>query len=161
MSIKAAARITIFLLLLGTSSKAQMASFEQSTLVIDTGAGARSFTIELAVNERQKEQGLMFRRTMAADAGMLFDLGETQQAAFWMKNTLIPLDMLFITEAGCIADIHERAVPLSEASIFSKVPVRAVLELNGGTVARLGIKSGDRVRHPWFDRGSASVCAPG
>jgi uncharacterized protein len=95
----------------------------------------------------------MFRQSLPADAGMLFDFGETRPVAFWMKNTLIPLDMLFIAADGGIADIHERAVPRSEATIEARVPVRAVLELNGGTVARLGIKRGDRVHHPIFGTG--------
>ncbi len=129
---------------------AQVASFEKGMLTIDTHAGPRQFTVELARTPEQQQQGLMFRRALPADAGMLFDFGATRPATFWMRNTLIPLDMIFISADGRIADIHERAVPLSEATIESKVPVRAVLELNGGTVERLGIKLGDRVHHPIF-----------
>ena len=92
----------------------------------------------------------MFRRSLAADAGMLFDFGAARPASFWMRNTLIPLDMLFIDAEGHVADIHERAVPLSEDPIESKVPVRAVLEVNGGTVSRLGIKLGDVVHYAIF-----------
>jgi uncharacterized membrane protein (UPF0127 family) len=135
---------------------AQLASFQKSTLTIDTGSGAHRFTVELALSPEQQEQGLMFRRTLPADAGMLFDFGDTRPAVFWMKNTLIPLDMLFIGADGHIADIHERAVPLSEATIESKVPVRAVLELNGGTVSRLGIHLGDVVHHAIFGNAAAS-----
>ena len=136
--------------LLGGSARAELASFQKSSLTIDTAAGPRHFTIELAVSPEQQEQGLMFRRSLPADAGMLFDFGGTRPAVFWMKNTLIPLDMLFIAADGKIADIHERAVPLSEATIESRVPVRAVLELNGGTVSRLDIRLGDVVHHPIF-----------
>jgi uncharacterized membrane protein (UPF0127 family) len=137
-------------LLAACAAAAQLATFPRSSLVIDTAAGPRRFNIELARSPEQQEQGLMFRKSLAADAGMLFDFGATRPAAFWMKNTYIPLDMLFIAADGRIADIHERAVPFSEATITSKVPVRAVLEVNGGTVQRLGIKPGDVVHHPIF-----------
>ncbi|HZB94188.1 MAG TPA: DUF192 domain-containing protein [Stellaceae bacterium] len=128
----------------------ELATFQKSTLVIDTSTGPHRFSVEMAETPQEQEQGLMFRRSLPADAGMLFDFGTTQPAAFWMKNTLIPLDMVFIGADGRVADIHERAVPLSEATIYSKVPVRAVLELNGGTVSRLGIHLGDVVHHPIF-----------
>jgi uncharacterized membrane protein (UPF0127 family) len=81
---------------------------------------------------------------------MLFDYGTAQPVSFWMRNTLIPLDMIFILPSGRIAAVHERAVPLSEQAIPSPVPVRAVLEVNGGTSARLGVKPGDLVVHPIF-----------
>jgi uncharacterized protein len=139
----------LFLLAALAPSEA-LVHFDTSTLSIDTGGGNRGFTIELALSPEQQQQGLMFRRTMAADAGMLFIFQKTGDTAFWMKNTLIPLDMLFIAEDGHIADIHERAVPMSEASIPAKFPVKAVLELNGGTVARLGIKIGDLVHYSVF-----------
>lgn len=128
-----------------TGARAQLQSFQTSSLTIDTAKGAQHFTIELALTPAQQEQGLMFRQSLAADAGMLFVFPDDETATFWMKNTLIPLDMLFIAANGRILDLHERAVPMSEATISSKVPVRAVLEVNGGTVARLGIKDGDLV----------------
>jgi uncharacterized membrane protein (UPF0127 family) len=140
----------LFLLALIPGARAELAVFAKSTLTIDTASGPQRFTVELAQTPQQQEQGLMFRRSLPADAGMLFDFGSTQPATFWMKNTLIPLDMLFIAADGRVADIHERAVPLSEATILSKVPVRAVLELNGGTVSRLGIHLGDVVHYPIF-----------
>src|SRR3546814_16503275 len=86
----------------------------------------------------------MFRRQMAADAGMLFLFGGSKVRAMWMKNTLIPLDMLFIDETGKIVRIEERTVPHSERAIVSGGPVSAVLELNAGTASRLSIKPGDR-----------------
>jgi uncharacterized membrane protein (UPF0127 family) len=92
----------------------------------------------------------MHRPSMAADVGMLFDFKADAPVAMWMRNTLIPLDMLFITRDGRIANIAERTVPYSETSIPSKGPVRAVLEVNGGTAARLKIRPGDRVDHPMF-----------
>jgi uncharacterized protein len=140
----------LLLIALAPAAGAQLATFPKSTLTIDTDSGPHRFTVELATTPAEQEQGLMFRHSLPADAGMLFDFGATQPAAFWMKNTLIPLDMLFIGADGRVADIHERAVPLSEATIYSKVPVRAVLELNGGTVSRLGIHLGDVVHFPIF-----------
>ena len=141
-------------LMLASLAAAALAETRTSPLVIDTEGGARRFTVELAVTPEEQAQGLMFRRALPADAGMLFDLGGSRPATFWMKNTLIPLDMLFIAADGRIAAIHERAVPLSEAMIESKVPVRAVLELNGGTAARLGIHEGDVVHHALFGNAS-------
>ena len=143
--------LAVLLAFAGLAARAQLLQrFQTSTLTIATANGAQRFTVELALTPAQQEQGLMFRRELAPNAGMLFVFPETQPAVFWMKNTLIPLDMLFIAADGRIADIHERAVPMSEANIVSKVPVKAVLELNGGTVARLGIKPGNVVSHPVF-----------
>lgn len=132
------------------AANAQLQHFDTASLIIDTAKGAQRFAIELALTPAQQAQGLMYRQSMAPDAGMLFIMPKTEAAVFWMKNTLIPLDMLFIAGNGEIADIHERAVPMSEANIVSKVPVKAVLEVNGGTVARLGIKPGDIVRYAAF-----------
>jgi len=96
----------------------------------------------------------MFRRTMAPDAGMLFHYKTPTLATMWMRNTLIPLDMLFVDAQGRIVNIHERAVPQSLDVIAAAAPVRAVIELNGGTAARLGIAPGDRVQHPIFGNAS-------
>ena len=130
------------------AAQGQLQTFQKAELTIASSSGKHRFTVELALTPEQMSQGLMFRRQLAPDAGMLFDYGRNQPASFWMKNTLIPLDMLFITGDGKIAGIHERAVPLSLEPIASPVPVRAVLELNGGTASRLGIKPGDRVLSP-------------
>ena len=119
-----------------------------STLTIDTAAGERQFTVELARTPSEMELGLMFRQSMPADAGMLFIYPSERQVEFWMKNTFIPLDMLFISTDGHVRHITERAIPLDETPIPSVEAVRAVLEVNGGTVSRLGIKEGDVVRLP-------------
>jgi uncharacterized membrane protein (UPF0127 family) len=95
----------------------------------------------------------MYRRSLAPDAGMLFVYPSARQVAFWMKNTLIPLDMLFIGDDGRIRRIVERTVPLSETPIASLDEVRAVLELNGGTAERLGIKAGNKVHDPALGTG--------
>ena len=128
------------------------ASFERDELVIETADGARhGLRIELALSPKQQQQGLMFRRELAADAAMLFIYRPRQVISMWMRNTIIPLDMLFITEDGVIVKIVERTVPLSLASISSERRVRAVLEVNGGTAARLGLAPGDRVLYRAFE----------
>ncbi|MCS6877519.1 MAG: DUF192 domain-containing protein, partial [Geminicoccaceae bacterium] len=98
-------------------------------------------------------RGLMFRTELPERQGMLFDFGTEQPVFFWMRNTFIPLDMLFIGADGVIRHLHENAVPLSEEIIPSRYPVRAVLEINGGLARRLGIRAGDRVRHRIFRAG--------
>lgn len=140
--------------LAGAASAQQMqpaATFETSSLVIVGKSGRHAFTVEMAVKPQQRAQGLMYRRRMAPDAGMLFDFGrEHRRASMWMKNTFIPLDMLFIKADGEIESIAARTVPHSLETISSRGPVRGVLELNGGTSARLGIVPGDRVEHRIF-----------
>jgi uncharacterized membrane protein (UPF0127 family) len=119
-------------------------------LVIDTGRGPVAFRVELATTPAMLAQGLQHRRELPADVGMLFDFGPERIVSMWMKNTYIPLDMLFIGADGVVADIAERTTPLSLETIAPAVPVRAVLEVNAGTVAALGIRDGDRVHHPIF-----------
>lgn len=108
------------------------------------------FEVEVARTPEQKARGLMFRESLAPDAGMLFLSRRPRRQTMWMKNTLIPLDMLFVAADGRIVRIHERATPMSLESISSRGRVLAVLELRGGTAARLGLRPGDRVRHPAF-----------
>mgnify|MGYP003571193540 CR=1 FL=1 len=130
-----------------------LVDFGTGELKIETAAGGNhTFQVEIAETSDQRGQGLMFRRQMAADAGMLFLFeGGSQERAMWMKNTLIPLDMLFIDEAGKIVRIEQRTVPHSLRAIRSGQPVAAVLELNAGTTSRLAIEPGDRVIHPAFN----------
>jgi hypothetical protein len=123
------------------------------TLVISTAQGARSFEVEVMRTDEERARGLMFRRYMPADRGMLFDFKETQPVMMWMKDTFIPLDMLFIRKDGSIARIAENTEPHSTRTIASGEPVLAVLEINGGVAAKLGIKAGDRVQHPLFSGG--------
>jgi hypothetical protein len=131
----------------------QRITFPASELVIESGGQRHRFTVEFADTDERRALGLMYRTTLAADAGMLFDFKIDQPVAMWMRNTRLPLDMLFITRDGRIANIAQRTVPFSETSIYSSGPVRAVLELNGGTAERLGLKPGDRVLHPMFRAG--------
>jgi uncharacterized membrane protein (UPF0127 family) len=124
--------------------------FERSSLVIVTGGRELKFEIDLATTEPQREHGLMFRKQLGAYEGMLFDFFQEQPVSFWMKNTLIPLDMVFIAADGTVRHVHANAVPMSTDTIPSESAVRAVLEINGGTARLLGIKPGDKVRHPIF-----------
>ena len=122
----------------------------QSPLIIETAKGPQRFTVEMAITPEQQERGLMFRKTLAPNAGMLFDFGREGERAFWMKNTLIPLDMLFIKADGTVARIASNTKPLSEESVPSYQPVQAVLEIAGGRAAQLGLKAGDKVRQTIF-----------
>jgi uncharacterized protein len=114
-------------------------------LVIRTAKGAHRFDVEVARTEAEQEQGLMFRKALDADKGMLFPMEPPRTASFWMKNTIIPLDMLFIHTDGTIAFIGANVAPYSREPVSAGVPVVAVLELRGGRAAELGIKEGDRV----------------
>ncbi len=128
----------------------KLQTFENNALVIKTRTGWHEFRVEIARRPKQQAQGLMFRRKMAADAGMLFIYRSAKPASMWMKNTFIPLDLLYIDGTGKIVGFHQRAVPQSLEVITSKQPVRAVLEVNAGTAARLQLAIGDRVLHPAF-----------
>jgi uncharacterized protein len=118
---------------------------ELQTVEIASKTGVHAFQVEMAVTPEEKEHGLMFRRELPEGQGMLFDFQFDQNVAFWMKNTYIPLDMLFIRADGRILRIAENTEPLSERNIPSGGPVRAVLEVIGGTAKKLGIAAGDRV----------------
>jgi uncharacterized protein len=119
-------------------------------LTIATSTGQHSFQVEIANDDASRERGLMGRRYLAADRGMLFEFDRDAPVAFWMKNTSIPLDMIFIARSGVVTRIAAYAEPLSERVIPSGGPCAAVLELNGGTAAAIGLKVGDKIRHPFF-----------
>ena len=136
-------------------SQGKLETFERSALTIELADGTRhEMDVELARTPAQHAQGLMYRRDLAPDAGMLFVYSRDEPRSMWMKNTYIPLDMLFLARDGRVVQIVERAVPHSLATIASKESVAAVLELNGGTVDRLGIAPGDRVLHPALGDGA-------
>lgn len=113
--------------------------------------GQARFTVEVADEPAERSQGLMNRPSMPSGAGMLFVYPAPQRATFWMRNTLIPLDMIFLDSSGTVTHIHENAVPLDETTIDGGTGVLAVLEINGGMSSRLGIAVGDTLRHPAFD----------
>jgi len=123
----------------------------EEPLVIVTRDGKRhAFRVEMAVEPQHQMIGLMFRERVGPEEGMLFDWGSPRESAMWMRNTLVPLDMIFIAADGRIHRIAERTVPLSLATVESRGPVRATLELAGGTAERLGLRVGDRVLHRIF-----------
>jgi hypothetical protein len=123
----------------------------EEPLVIVTREGTRhAFRVEMAVEPQHQTIGLMFRDRVGPDEGMLFDWGSPRESMMWMRNTLIPLDMLFIAADGRVHRIAERTVPHSLATVDSRGPVRATLELAGGTAERLGLRVGDRVEHRIF-----------
>lgn len=116
-------------------------------LVAETDEGERPFTIEIADDPGERSRGLMFRQEMDKSHGMLFVFEESQPVGFWMKNTPLPLDLVFIGQDGKVRAI-EKGEPFSEAPIAPGEPVRFVLELNAGTAAAAGIEEGDVIRHP-------------
>lgn len=117
-------------------------------VLVVSASGRHKFEVEVADTATARSRGLMYRESLAADAGMLFDFHEEREVAFWMRNTLISLDMIFITAAGRIAHIARDTVPLSEELVPSRAVVRYVLEVPAGTSAALGIVPGDHVQSP-------------
>ncbi|WP_429817127.1 DUF192 domain-containing protein [Ensifer sp. B1-9] len=142
---KSALSALFLLFALAAAALADVAFTKDKMRLVTAKGKVHELTVELAVDPDQREQGLMFRRSMAPDHGMLFDFGETRRVMMWMKNTYLPLDMLFIDNKGTVRTIREDAVPLSEAIIDSGEPVAFVLELNAGAVKRLAIRAGDRL----------------
>ena len=123
---------------------------ELQTLEIASKTGVHAFSVELVENDADRSKGLMFRKELPEGRGMLFDFHREQDVSFWMENTYIPLDMIFIRGDGRILHIQENAEPLSTRLIPSGGPVLGVLEVIGGTARKLGIKPGDRVAHAIF-----------
>lgn len=143
-------QVLFALIFLVAASQAAIAG--KDDLIIRTATGQHAFSVELAETPERRANGLMHRKSLPAGSGMLFDFGTVAPVTMWMKNTLIPLDMLFVREDGSIAAIAERTVPESHTLIESPEPVLAVFEINGGSAARLGIHAGDKLLHPLFAR---------
>ncbi|HEY3813749.1 MAG TPA: DUF192 domain-containing protein [Caulobacteraceae bacterium] len=119
-------------------------------LEIETRHGARRFDVEVASDDATRELGLMCRKTMAPGHGMLFEFPQAEQQTFWMKNTYIPLDIIYIGRDGRIVSISANAKPFDESPLPSAGPANGVLEIKGGLSAKLGIKAGDKVRHAFY-----------
>jgi|TARA_A100001391_G_scaffold183224_1_gene150232 hypothetical protein len=134
------------LLLLATLAPA-FAQDNEEVAIIHSGDQSFTFTVEIADTPEETSRGLMFREELGPDAGMLFDFVEERPTSFWMQNTLIPLDMLFIKADGRIVRIHENAKPMDTTPIPSGEPVRFVLEIPGGRSAELGLEAGARLEH--------------
>ena len=117
-----------------------------------TQQGRTRFFVEIADNDAEREKGLMFRKVVPPDRGMLFDFKTPREVAFWMKNTLIPLDIIYIRADGTVLSIARNTTPLSEAPIPSGGPILGVLELAGGRAGEIGLMPGDRIEHRIFKR---------
>lgn len=143
--------LAMVLALLGSGPKFLSRDTALEPLSIETPAVVRNFLVEMATTPDQQSKGLMYRKSMASDHGMLFTLKQPREVSFWMKNTFIPLDMLFINREGTIVQIIENAEPHTRTSRRSVIPVSAVLEINGGLSEELGIAPGQTVRHSFFE----------
>jgi uncharacterized protein len=145
-----AARLLGLVLLAMALGPAIAAAQSLEPVTVVTATGRHVFQSEIMRTPDERARGLMFRRHLPQDRGMLFDFKETSPVSMWMQNTYIPLDMVFIRPDGTVARIAERTEPLSTRTISSGEPVLGVLEVNAGTAERIGLKAGDRVEHPMF-----------
>ena len=119
--------------------------------------GAARFTVEVADDAQERSRGLMNRETMPTGAGMLLVYPAPQRAGFWMKNTLLPLDMIFADETGTVTKVHENAIPLEETLIDGGAGVKFVLEINGGLAGAMGIAKGTEMRHPAIEEAGVAA----
>jgi hypothetical protein len=149
-------RFVLALAGLPTMVGAALAACAPDVVEVKGPRGVARFTVELADSDAERSQGLMFRQGMAASAGMLFVYDRPGRAVFWMKNTLIPLDMIFADASGTVQRVHADAVPHDETPIDGGDGILAVLEINGGLARRLGIGPGSVMRHPAFAQGTAA-----
>jgi len=140
---------------------AEEPAFPVSPLTIETARGRYQLMVEMAETPSTWRQGLQKRRQLAPDSGMLFNYQQPRAVTMWMKDTFISLDMIFIDERGLVVNIVENTQPMSLSTIPSEGPVLAVLELNAGTAAKLGLKRGDRIVHAIFAPMPAMAPAPG
>jgi len=140
---------------IGLATLAAAENCDQTRATVSGPWGRAHFSVVLADDSSERARGLMFVESLPMLEGMLFVYPEPQSVTFWMKNTLIPLDMLFVGPDGTILSIHENAIPLDETTIAGGDGVLAVLEINGGMAGRLGIRPGDRLEHPVFNASCA------
>jgi uncharacterized protein len=122
----------------------------RDVVLVETSSSQYRFEVEVADDATERSEGLMYRESLADNAGMLFLYPETRQVEFWMKNTPLSLDIVFVREDGTIARIAENTTPMSQDLIPSGEPVRAVLEVKAGTMHQLGVTVGDRLRNPTY-----------
>jgi uncharacterized protein len=134
----------------GKADPGQSAAVEMEQVIIDTPTGPVSFRVEIADDEAERNRGLMFRESLADDAGMLFHFQEPEYASFWMRNTMISLDIIFIGVDGRILNIADHTTPYSEAGVPAAGLTRGVLEIRAGRAEELGIRPGALVRHRIF-----------
>lgn len=135
-------------LIYGTTPAESSGGLPEATITAVSPRHHLKLNVQVAETEQAREKGLMYRKQLAPYDGMLFDFKQTKPVVMWMKNTPLPLDMLFIQKDGIIAHLHERAIPYDESRIASEHPVRYVLELQAGAIARYGLRTGDRIIIP-------------
>ena len=152
----AAERLALGLLLVAALAGPAAAACSPDSVQLRGPGGQARFTVELADSADERARGLMFRETMPTSAGMLFLYPVPQTASFWMKNTLIPLDMIFADRTGVVTHVHPMAVPGDLTPVRGGRDVLAVLEINGGLAAKLGITPGSVLRHPALDQTTAA-----
>jgi uncharacterized membrane protein (UPF0127 family) len=150
--------LTIAAGLLWSASLAAADECRQDRVEIRGDWGRAQFSVEIADDQEERARGLMHRERLASSAGMLFLYDAPQRLSFWMRNTLIELDIIFIDPRGVVQYVHERAQPLDETAIFGGGGLIAALEINGGLAQRLGIEEGSEVRHPFFGPDAAWPC---
>lgn len=141
------------------AGQAEAAPCQSDVVVVDALSGSHTFSVEVADDAQERAQGLMFRDTLDEAAGMLFVYPKPRSVSFWMKNTLIPLDIIFTDQRGVVVSIHENAIPYDETPIFGGDAVFSVLELNAGVSQALDIKIGDVLRHPAYDFYTSLPCS--
>ena len=146
-------------LFVSLSTVSAVAACKPSRVDIRTPGGvAHQFTSELADEPAEQSRGLMFRKELADTHGMLFVYTPPRRVAFWMRNTLIPLDMIYADRTGLVRKVHQNAVPLDETPIDGGPGISAVFEVRGGLTGELGIVPGSVLRHPFFGSGAAWPC---
>lgn len=128
----------------------------EDAVMLRSDAGMVRFRVELADDAAERAQGLMNRETLSPSAGMLFVYPQPKRVAFWMKNTLIPLDMIFLDASGTVQKVHHEATPHDETPIFGGNAIQSVLEINGGLSRKIGIAEGWQLRHPSIDQDVAA-----
>jgi len=144
------AALAVCALLAACSRGEPQSGLPTSNIVIATHGSPAKFTVEIAADDASRDKGLMYRTTLPPDAGMLFEYPKPVLAVFWMKNTPLSLDMIFIKQDGTISTIATDTIPYSEDKIPASEPVRAILEIGGGRAAALGIQPGDKVQGAIF-----------
>ncbi|MEO0915995.1 MAG: DUF192 domain-containing protein [Pseudomonadota bacterium] len=149
-------RTSLFLSFLATAASAEC---DIDRVDLRGAWGQARFSVEVADSPSERSLGLMHREDMPRSAGMLFVYERPQPVAFWMRNTLIPLDMIFMDETGTVQHVHENAIPLDETAIPGGESIQYVLEINGGLSGRLGISAGSQLRHPSIGENAAWMCS--
>ncbi|WP_404807373.1 DUF192 domain-containing protein [Loktanella gaetbuli] len=152
--------LTIVALALMPATDAIAASCDPAVVTVLGDFGRARFAVDVADDDAERAQGLMNVAEMGTMEGMIFVYDAPQPASFWMRNTLIPLDMIFAAEDGTISHIHPQAVPLDETPIFGGDNIKYVLEINGGLAQRLGIDAGDVLQHPAIGPDPVAPCDP-